>query len=157
MNQDSEPLPGLLAPALVYRLARASSLRIGADLAAHGMHDLLPRHALQLFPRLLGGGLRASELASRLGVSRQAVAQVVATLQRTGYLTRIADPGDGRAKLVCLTPRGRAAGRVLLASLQALHRDWQSLLGPGDLAHLRESLQTLVTQSPDNAPPPPAL
>ncbi|MEU7768279.1 MarR family transcriptional regulator [Nocardia sp. NPDC049190] len=130
-------------PGLVYHLARLNSARLAESFAEHGMADLLPRHALQLFPLLLTGGLRASDLANRLGVSRQATAQVIGTLERAGYLTRIDDPGDGRAKLVCLTPRGRTAARVLHNSMQALQRDWERILGPQRMAELRDTLSTL--------------
>ncbi|WP_372342020.1 winged helix DNA-binding protein [Nocardia sp. CC227C] len=47
-------------------------------------------------------------------------AQVIGTLERAGYVTRIDDPGDGRAKLACLTARGRAATRVLGSSTEAV-------------------------------------
>ncbi|WP_051023016.1 MarR family winged helix-turn-helix transcriptional regulator [Nocardia pneumoniae] len=138
----SSPAP----PALVYYLARLNSVRLTEAFTKKGMADLLPRHALQLFPLLLGGGLRASDLASRLGVTRQAAAQVIGTLERAGYLTRIDDPGDGRAKLVCLTPRGRTATRVLRDSMEALERDWERILGPERMTQLRDTLTTLLNK-----------
>lgn len=139
------PLPSSSAPpALVYRLARASSVRLTKRFVENGMADLLPRHALQLFPLLVGGGLRASDLATHLGVTRQAAAQVIGTLERAGYLTRTDDPGDRRAKLVCLTPRGRAATRVLHHSMQTLERDWEDALGPDRMTALRETLTILL-------------
>ncbi|WP_306360072.1 MarR family winged helix-turn-helix transcriptional regulator [Nocardia sp. CC227C] len=138
---EAHPTP----PALVYLLAQSNSAKLTDDFIAHGMADLLPRHALQLFPLLLGGGLRASDLATRLGVSRQAAAQVIGTLERAGYVTRIDDPGDGRAKLVCLTPRGRAATRVLGSSMRALEQDWEKRLGPERMATFREMLALLLT------------
>ncbi|MBF6241597.1 homoprotocatechuate degradation operon regulator, HpaR [Nocardia otitidiscaviarum] len=130
-------------PALVYLLAQSNSAKLTDFFVEQGMADLLPRHALQLFPLLLGGGLRASDLAARLGVSRQAAAQVVGTLERAGYITRVDDPGDGRAKLVCLTARGRAATRVLGTSMRALERDWEKRLGRERMADLREMLTLL--------------
>ncbi|WP_245664485.1 MarR family winged helix-turn-helix transcriptional regulator [Nocardia grenadensis] len=112
--------------------------------AEHGMADLLPRHALQLFPLLLSGGSRASELAAMLSVSRQATAQVIRTLERAGYLARVDDPGDRRAQLVCLTPRGRAATRVLRKSLQGLEREWEGRLGVERMTELRSALTILL-------------
>src|ERR1700719_2556448 len=97
-------------PALVQALARSGTERLRAEFAAQGMPGLRPLHAVLLVP-LLGGGRHASDLAETLGVSRQAVAQVVTPLEQDGYLTRITDPGDARAKLICLAPRGRAALR----------------------------------------------
>ena len=121
------------------------------------MAGLRPLHALLLIP-LLGGGRHASDLAETLGVSRQAVAQVVTRLEGDGYLTRITDPGDARARLICLTPRGRAALRTMRASARALEDDWRERLGAEQLASFRETLLTLlsatsVLPSPPAAPP----
>lgn len=129
-------------PALVQSLARAGAERLRADFVANEMTGLRPLHAQLLVP-LVGGGRHASELATQLGVSRQAVAQVVTTLQRDGYLTRIADPGDARTKLICLTPRGRAALRVMRACAQAVEEEWRQRLGDQRLADLRETLLML--------------
>jgi DNA-binding MarR family transcriptional regulator len=130
-------------PALVQLLAREGAERLRADFAAAGMTALRPVHALLLVP-LLGGGRHASALAAEIGVSRQAVAQVVATLERDGYVQRVTDPGDARAKLVCLTPRGRAALRAMQASARATEEAWRRQLGDGRLAQFRATLLELL-------------
>ena len=107
------------------------------------MDGLRPVHAVLLVP-LLGGGRHASDLAETLGVSRQAIAQVVTRLEQDGYLTRITDPGDARAKLICLTPRGRAALRAMRATALAVEEEWRERLGPGRLAGFRDTLLTLL-------------
>ncbi|MEU4316088.1 MarR family transcriptional regulator [Nocardia sp. NPDC024068] len=132
---------------LLYRLTRATSVRLAAAFTAAGMPDLHPRHALQLFPPLLAGGQRVTELAPRIGVTRQATAQVVGTLERGGYLVRTADPTDRRAKLVCLTDRGRAAFGVLRDSMGAVEQDWARALGPERVAEFREMLALLLDES----------
>lgn len=111
------------------------------------MAGLRPVHALVLLP-LLGGGRHAASLAADLSVTRQAVAQVVATLERDGYVRRITDPGDARAKLVCLTPRGRAALRVMQASAQATEGAWRKRLGPAQFTEFRAALLALLA-APD--------
>ncbi len=146
----SESLPGgevRTVPALVQLLARSGAERLRADFAAQGMAGLRPMHALLLIP-LLGGGRHASSIAADLGVTRQAVAQVVATLERDGYVQRVTDPGDARAKLVCLTPRGRAALRTMHASARALEETWRQRLGAERLADFRETLLTLLSAAP---------
>jgi DNA-binding MarR family transcriptional regulator len=131
-------------PALVQLLARLGAERLRADFAAQGMVGLRPVHALLLIP-LLGGGRHAASLASDLSVTRQAVAQVVATLERDGYVQRVADPGDARAKLVCLTPRGRAALRAMRSSARAVEDTWRQQLGADRLAAFRETLLLLLS------------
>jgi DNA-binding MarR family transcriptional regulator len=54
--------------------------------------------------------MRLSELANTLGISRQAVNQVIDQIEAAGYVRRTPDPLDGRAKRVQLT----AAGQSLL-------------------------------------------
>ncbi|MFI5719771.1 MarR family winged helix-turn-helix transcriptional regulator [Nocardia sp. NPDC051750] len=139
---------------LLYRLTRATSVRLATAFTAAGMPDLHPRHALQLFPPLLAGGQRISELAPRIGVTRQATAQVVGTLERAGYLVREADPTDRRARLVCLTDRGRAAFGVLRDSMIAVEQDWARVLGAGHAAEFREMLALLLDESGSGEPLP---
>ena len=49
---------------------------------------------------------RPSELANQLGVSKQVCNQTINQLEALDYIHRIADPRDGRARLVCLTSSG---------------------------------------------------
>lgn len=56
-----------------------------------------------------------------------------------------ADPGDGRAKLVCLTRRGRAALRVLRATALTVEQEWATVLGLERLASFRDTLTVLLT------------
>ena len=144
MSTDFPRYAGHTVPALVQMLARSGTERLRADFAGQGMAGLRPLHALLLIP-LLGGGRHASDLAEALGVSRQAIAQVVTRLERDDYVRRVTDPGDARAKLICLTPRGRAALRVMRASAGALEEDWRQWLGAGPLASFRETLVTLLS------------
>ena len=54
-------------------------------------------------------GTRLTELARRLGVSKQAAGQIVDELEGFGMLERVADPADARAKLVRFSKKGQAA------------------------------------------------
>jgi DNA-binding MarR family transcriptional regulator len=146
----SEHYPGPAVepvPALVQRLARLGAQRLRAEFAAQGMEGLRLMHAFVLIP-LIGGGRHASALAKILGVSRQAVAQVVTTLERDGYVRRIPDPGDARAKLICLTPRGRAALRTMYSTSRAVDNDWRQRLGAERHASFRETLMILLSAGP---------
>ncbi len=123
---------------------RSGTERLRSDFAGRDMAGLRPLHALLLVP-LLGGSRRASDLAETLGVSRQAVAQVVTRLERDGYLSRVDDPGDARAKLICLTSRGRAALRTMRATALAVEDEWRQYLGAEQLASFRDTLITLLS------------
>jgi DNA-binding MarR family transcriptional regulator len=147
MSDSFSNREGQTVPALVQLLARSGAERLRGEFVALDMGGLRPLHALLLVP-LLGGGRHASDLAETLGVSRQAVAQVVTRLERDGYLTRITDPGDARAKLVCLTPRGRAALRTMRATALTVEDEWRQRLGAERLAGFRDTLLTLLSDVP---------
>lgn len=57
------------------------------------------------------GPLRLTAVAASEGVSQPSMSQLVQRLERQGFVTRVADPEDGRASLIALAE----AGRTLLA------------------------------------------
>ncbi len=71
----------------------------------------------QLAPHLDLEGTRLTELARRMDVSKQAAQELVDELHSLGLVERIADPSDGRAKLIRFSARGR---RALFEGLDAL-------------------------------------
>lgn len=54
-------------------------------------------------------GLRQSELIARMGISKQAVQQLVDGLEAEGVVERVPDPDDKRGRILRHTPKGRAA------------------------------------------------
>jgi DNA-binding MarR family transcriptional regulator len=89
------------------------------------------------------GGTRVSVLAERAQITKQSMAELVAHLERLGYVERVPDPGDRRAKLVRATPRGKklyAIARDVVAELEA---DWTKRLGKTKMRKLRELLEEL--------------
>ncbi len=131
-------------PALVQWVAASERPHLRAAFAAAGLDGIRPAQSVALLP-LAAGGLHASDLAERLGVSRQAIAQAVTPLERHGYVTRMPDPADARAQLIQLTPRGRRVLRVMRSAAEKLERQWQQLLGERRLGELRETLQVLLS------------
>ncbi|MGF0317793.1 MarR family winged helix-turn-helix transcriptional regulator [Nocardia fluminea] len=55
------------------------------------------------------GGTRLTDLAAQAQVTKQTASTLADHLVRAGYLERVADPTDGRARLLRLTPTGRTA------------------------------------------------
>ena len=70
-----------------------------------------------LFANISAGECRPIRLAANLGVSRQAVSQMIAELEERGLVRTESDPQDGRARIVSFaepsTPLRSAAGAVL--------------------------------------------
>lgn len=138
-------------PALVSLLAASGAPRLRAAFAAAGLDGIRPAQAVALVP-LVAGGLHASDLADRLRVSRQAVAQAVAGLERHGYVSRVPDPADARAQTIELTSRGRQALRVMRSNAVDLETRWEQVLGQRRLGELRKTLQALLSaESPESA------
>lgn len=136
-------------PALLQLVAASGGPRLRAAFAAAGLDGIRPAQALALVP-LVGGGLHASDLADRLGVSRQAVAQAVSALERHGYVSRVPNPADARTRIIELTPRGRQALRVMRSNALQLEERWQQTLGQRRFGELRKTLLMLLSdESPE--------
>ena len=135
------------ATTLGHILARSSRLlQAHALVALHqaGFSDV-QESWLGVLRHLEPEGVRSSVLATRLGISKQAAGQLVTDLERKGYLERVADPADGRAKLVRLTEKGWA---VWLAGLDALIAQQERLaarLGPDVIDALIRDGSALLT------------
>ena len=131
-------------PALVNLVAASGAPRLRAAFAAAGLDGIRPAQAVALVP-LAAGGLHASDLADRLGVSRQAVAQAAAALERHDYIIRGPHPSDARARIIELTPRGRQALRVMRSNALDVEKRWRDVLGDLRFGELRETLQALLS------------
>ncbi len=88
-------------------------------------------------------GTRITELARRTGLTKPSVVYLVDELERLGYVERVPDPDDGRAKLVKATTRAREAVELGRQHIAAIEREWTALLGERDMKHLRRSLERL--------------
>jgi DNA-binding MarR family transcriptional regulator len=131
-------------PALVNLVTRSGAPGLRAAFAAAGLDGIRPAQAVALVP-LAAGGLHASDLADQLNVSRQAVAQALAALERHDYVVRGPHPSDARARVIELTPRGRQALRVMRSNALAVEKRWRDVLGERRLGELRETLVALLS------------
>ena len=113
-------------------------------LVAAGFEDLRPVHR-PILRDLLTSNLRPSELATRLGVSKQATNDLVRELEAKGYITLEADPDDGRAKRIVATDRGQQASETAQEGSNAVGRRWAKLVGQERYAVFEEVLHAIVT------------
>jgi DNA-binding MarR family transcriptional regulator len=110
--------------------------------ASAGYPGLRPSHGC-VFRYLDVEGSRLSDLAEKSGMTKQAFGEHVANVETLGYVVRVPDPEDGRAKLILPTPRGREAlllGREIFAEIE---REWAAALGIERVAALRETLREI--------------
>jgi DNA-binding MarR family transcriptional regulator len=92
-------------------------------------------------------GARPGTLAERAGMSKQAMNQLLRSLQGLGYIVRSNAPNEGRARIVHFTKRGLAAYSKIHDILRDIEREWSTELGPKDFAHLKELLSRVWESS----------
>ena len=96
-----------------------------------------------LLPHLSSRGVRGAELAKKLGVSKQAVSQLVTELEGWGVVEQVTDPEDGRAKLVRFTRKGEQGLLQGLALLGELEQELADKIGKRRMQELHTALLAL--------------
>lgn len=128
---------------LLMRCARLlNEQAVGRIPVPDGAPRLRPSHTA-VFPHIDLEGTRPSEIARRMGISKQAVGQIVADLEAMGAVERLPDPADRRARLVRFS---RAPGRGLLdglAVLMAFEDELAEDIGDDLMGDLKYGLQQL--------------
>src|SRR6188472_80826 len=125
------PPSQMLIGALLRVPAQAIQRRIISELNASGFEELrLPHMAVLQFPG--PDGVRPGLLADRAGMSKQAMNQLLRSLEGLEYLVRSDAPDGTRARIVRLTRRGRAAYAKIHEILRDIERQWNAELGPRD-------------------------
>jgi DNA-binding MarR family transcriptional regulator len=129
----------MLIGALLRVPAQAIHRRIIKELNAAGFDELrMPHMAVLQFPG--PDGARPGTLAERAGMSKQAMNQLLGSLEGLGYIIRSDAPDEGRARIVRFTKRGHAAYSKVYDILRDIEREWSAELGPKDFAQLKELL-----------------
>lgn len=127
---------------LLFLPYRAMEARVFEGLAAAGYADITPAQA-RVFQRIADSGSRLTDLAAQAGITKQSAGFLVDQLERAGYVERVADPEDGRARLVRIAERGArcvAASRTIVDRVEA---EWTAHLGEQRMAQLRGTLADL--------------
>src|SRR6478736_8727068 len=135
---EDEPNIGLLC-FIVYRAMEA---RVLAGLAAVGFGDTTAAQG-RVFARIDPDGTRLTDLAERALITKQTAGFLVDQLERAGYVRRVPDPRDARARLVRIAERGQAAVAVARQTEAAVEGEWTRHLGRAGAAQLRRALTRL--------------
>jgi len=119
--------------------------QLHAGVVAAGFDDLNAAHVgLWRYPGL--DGLRPSQLADQLGITKQSVNDLLGHLERHGYLERVPDSADGRVRVIRLTAKGRQLEKAIYAEAGAAQTRIAEILGPRRFAQLHSSLELLTEQ-----------
>jgi DNA-binding MarR family transcriptional regulator len=149
ISERPAPLAALLGDAAEAMLVEFRQALVGA-----GYADIRPTHGC-VFRFVQEDGMRLTDLAANAGMTKQSVGEVVDDLAHLGYVERIPDPADRRAKLIRLTSKGevaRGVGANLFAEIEAR---WADRYGADRLADLRTLLEEIAAAQSQRPVPTP--
>jgi DNA-binding MarR family transcriptional regulator len=121
---------------------RAMENRVFEALAQAGFDDITLARG-RIFQRISPEGTRLTDLAEQAQVTKQTASGLVEELERAGYVTRVPDPRDARARLIQIAPRGAAAVEAAAATIAVVEAEWVRHLGPRRITQLRHILEDL--------------
>lgn len=137
-------------PPLVSLLARAQASFV-ADfeerLRASEIEGLSLAHSSNVLRHLADGPRRARDIVERCGVTKQAVSQQIAHLERNGYVSVCRDDEDQRARIVALTTKGECAQVVVHRLFAEVEQEWAGRIGQDASDALRQALTDLLGES----------
>lgn len=122
------------------------------ELEQSKFNDIRPTHGC-VFRYVRGQGLRLTEIAERANMTKQSVGEIVDDLAARGYVQRVPDPEDRRAKLICLTERGEEAQDFGLTLFAKVEKRWGERYGAERIAALRELLEEIAAREAPFAVP----
>jgi DNA-binding MarR family transcriptional regulator len=116
---------------------------IQASVAAAGFEDL-GRFHVGMFQYPTADGVRPTELAESLQITKQSVNDLLRDMEARGYLTLAADPTDGRARIIRLTAAGHELERATHEAAKAASEAFEQILGSRRYAALYAALDEVV-------------
>ncbi|CAL9328920.1 MarR family winged helix-turn-helix transcriptional regulator [Streptomyces sp. enrichment culture] len=138
MTEDADELNLGLLMFIPYRFME-SAVMVALKSAGH---DISLSQA-RVFQRIAPQGSRLAELAEASQVSKQTIGSIVDQLERAGYVRRVPDPRDARARLVTITARGHELIELSLPVVRDIQGKWTAHLGPERTRQLRQALESL--------------
>jgi DNA-binding MarR family transcriptional regulator len=130
---------------LVTAASRAVADGLGGAHRGAGFGWMKPQYGFVL--RALGDeGLRLTELAERLGISKQAALQIVDEMDERGLIVRETSTEDRRAKAIRVTPKGQAVSRTALDASRGMERRLRREFGSDAVSACREVLLGFLDQ-----------
>jgi DNA-binding MarR family transcriptional regulator len=127
---------------LLFVAYRALEQRAHDAVIAAGVTDITLAQA-RVAARIGPHGTRISELAEQARVTKQSAGFLVEQLEAAGYVERVRDPADGRARLVRLTARADKVTAAADTEVERVLREWADHVGADRLRQVHETLLEL--------------
>lgn len=135
-------MPELNSAVLMFISYRYAETRILAEVADAGFDDMTLAMA-RVSARLSEDGVRLTQLAEQAQITKQSAGFLVDQLEKAGYVERVPDPSDARARLIVLAERGRKAQATARSVEAAIEREWEQHLGKKRMRELHAALTAL--------------
>ncbi len=102
---------------------------------------------LRVLSLVPGEGIRPTELAAVVGMTKQSLGEFVEALQRTGFVTVEVDPADRRARVITPTPKGLKLQARAREVFEATEKEWAAAVGTRQWATFRKVLVHVAEQA----------
>ena len=126
----------------LWRLARRWKATFDAEMTRLG-YGFMAEARGEVLGHLRPAGAPQASIAAALGISKQAVQQLVDELDAEGIVARLPNPADARGKLVMLTAKGREALLAGNRVKQAIEAEYRGALGEAGFAALMQAFEIL--------------
>jgi DNA-binding MarR family transcriptional regulator len=152
MPETPIPPNGLPLPGLLEIVEEALFAEFRAELVKAGHGGVRPGHGC-VFRFVREDGMRLTDLASAARITKQSAGEIVDALADLGYVERVPDPADRRAKLIQLTEKGKEAQATGLRLFGELEQRWAERYGKERIAELRDLLEEIAAAQDPAAVP----
>jgi len=130
---------------LFQRASHVMSVELIAHLTEAGYPHLRPAFS-RVFENIDPQGTRMTDLAERAQMTHQSTSELMGGLEQRGYVQRIPDPIDHRARLVCMTPKGRELVPLTVAEIAQIEQVWLRQLDQHDQREFQVTLTNLIQE-----------
>ncbi len=120
--------------------------KFAAEMVAAG-HDWYQEARSSVVPYVGLQGTKQADIVARMGLSKQAVQQLIVDLEQSGILRRDPDPDDGRGKIVQFTEKGLAAQRDAQKAKRKVEAEIKATLGEADFDRLMTMLKRIGSEA----------
>ena len=131
---------------LLFRVSRLINTQALARIEAVPGRLVMRAAHSSLLTHIDQDGTRLTTLAARLGVSKQAVSQLVDEMEQMGILERASDPNDARAKLVRFTAKGKRGLSDNVRVLKDLEEELGNKIGKNRMKDFRKTVVALLAE-----------
>ncbi len=114
------------------------------DLILASRHPLRPSQFRVISMVPYDAGVSMTDLAERVGMTKQGVGQFVSGLVESGHLAIEEDPDDRRRRVVTRTQRGNEVTAELAWMLEGLEETWAKQVGERRYAQFRRTLEEIA-------------